>query len=242
VGGKQYGQFMIDIFEEWVRHDIGKVYVQLFDVTLEAYFGRHLLCIHAPTCGYGPALEHNGDLYSCDHFVEPKFRLGNIHETHMLTLVSSAVQRKFGDDKRDTLTAQCKSCEVRPLCNGGCPKDRFTLSRDGEPGQNYLCAGLELFFKHTMPAMRTMAQLLQQRRAPSDIMGITAESDKLARHQPCPCGSGRKLRQCHGNEAPDFPFSHVSLVDDEFAEADGAAMMGATSLPTVSTAGNGAAS
>ena len=217
VGGKQYGQFIIDIFEEWVRHDIGKVYVQLFDVTLEAYFGRHLLCIHAPTCGYGPALEHNGDLYSCDHFVEPRFRLGNIHETHMLNLVSSAEQRKFGDDKRDTLTAQCKSCEVRPLCNGGCPKDRFTFSRDGEPGQNYLCAGLELFFKHTMPAMRTMAQLLQQRQAPSDIMEITAESDKLARHQPCPCGSGRKLRQCHGNPSPDFPFSHVSLVEDEDA-------------------------
>jgi uncharacterized protein len=214
VDGKQYGQFMIDIFEEWVRHDIGNVYVQLFDVTLEAYFGRHLLCIHAPTCGYGPALEHNGDLYSCDHFVEPNFRLGNIHETHMLTLVSSAAQRKFGDDKRDMLTAQCKSCEVRPLCNGGCPKDRFVLSRDGEPGQNYLCAGLELFFKHTMPAMRTMAQLLQQRRAPSDIMAMTAESDKLARHQPCPCGSGRKLRQCHGNESPDFPFSHVGLAED----------------------------
>ena len=242
VDGKQYGQFMIDIFEEWVRHDIGKVYVQLFDVTLEAYFGRHLLCIHAPTCGYGPALEHNGDLYSCDHFVEPRFRLGNIHETHMLTLVSSPVQRKFGDDKRDLLTAQCKSCEVRPLCNGGCPKDRFTLSRDGEPGQNYLCAGLELFFKHTMPAMRTMAQLLQQRRAPSDIMEITAESDKLARHQPCPCGSGRKLRQCHGNESPDFPFSHVSLTEDERTEMEGATLMGASSSPTMSTGGNEATS
>jgi uncharacterized protein len=241
VGGKQYGQFMIDIFEEWVRHDIGRMYVQLFDVTLEAYFGRHLLCIHAPTCGYGPALEHNGDLYSCDHFVEPKFRLGNIHETHMLTLVSSAVQRKFGDDKRDTLTAQCKSCEVRPLCNGGCPKDRFTLSRDGEPGQNYLCAGLELFFKHTMPAMRTMAQLLQQRRAPSDIMAITAESDKLGRHQPCPCGSGRKLRQCHGNDNPSSPFSHVSLHEDEHANSEGAAMIGA-SLSDISKSMNGAAS
>ena len=127
------------------------VYVQLFDVTLEAYFGRHLLCIHAPTCGYGPALESNGDLYSCDHFVEPRYLLGNIHETHMLELVASPEQRKFGEDKRDTLTAQCRSCEVRQLCNGGCPKDRFARSRDGEPGQNYLCAGLELFFKHTRP-------------------------------------------------------------------------------------------
>ena len=96
MGGEQYGRFLVDIFEEWVRHDVGKVFVQLFDVTLEAYFGRHLLCIHAPTCGYGPALEHNGDLYSCDHFVEPRFLLGNIHETHMLELVASPEQRKFG--------------------------------------------------------------------------------------------------------------------------------------------------
>ena len=90
VGGEQYGRFLVDIFEEWVRHDVGQVFVQMFDVTLEAYFGRHLLCIHAPTCGYGPALESNGDLVSCDHFVEPRYLLGNIHETHMLKLVASA--------------------------------------------------------------------------------------------------------------------------------------------------------
>ena len=96
VGGEQYGRFLVDVFEEWVRRDVARVFVQLFDVTLEAYFGRHLLCIHAPTCGYGPALEHNGDLYSCDHFVEPRFRLGNIHERHMLELVASPEQRKFG--------------------------------------------------------------------------------------------------------------------------------------------------
>ncbi len=96
VGAEQYGRFMIDVFEEWIRHDIGTVYVQLFDVTLEAFFGRHLLCIHAPTCGNGPVLEHNGDLYSCDHFVEPEYLLGNIHETHMVTLVAKPEQRKFG--------------------------------------------------------------------------------------------------------------------------------------------------
>jgi uncharacterized protein len=148
VGGEQYGRFLVDIFEEWVRHDVGKVFVQIFDVTLEAYFGRHLLCIHAPTCGYGPALEYNGDVYSCDHFVEPRYKLGNIHETNLLKLVSSPAQRKFGDDKRDSLTPQCQRCEVRGLCNGGCPKDRFTLSSDGDPGQNYLCSGLYLFFTH----------------------------------------------------------------------------------------------
>lgn len=211
VGGEQYGRFLVDIFEEWVRHDVGKVYVQLFDVTLEAYFGRHLLCIHAPTCGYGPALEHNGDLYSCDHFVEPRFKLGNIHETHMLELVASPAQRKFGQDKRDTLTAQCQDCRVRHLCNGGCPKDRFALSRDGEPGQNYLCAGLELFFTHTGPAMQAMARLLQQSRPPADVMAlIAAEDARRGPYQPCPCGSGSKFKFCHGNKAPHSPFSGVS--------------------------------
>ena len=210
VGGEQYGRFLIDIFEEWVRHDVGQIYVQLFDVTLEAYFGRHLLCIHAPTCGYGPALEHNGDLYSCDHFVEPRYRLGNIHETHMLELISSPEQRKFGNDKRDTLTAQCQSCEVRPLCNGGCPKDRFAVSRDGEPGQNYLCAGLELFFTHTLTAMQTMAHLFRHGRPPSEVMALTsAEDAKRGPYRPCPCESGKKFRFCHGNREPDSPFSKL---------------------------------
>ena len=210
VGGEQYGRFMVDIFEEWIRHDVGRVFVQLFDVTLEAYFGRHLLCIHAPTCGYGPALEHNGDMYSCDHFVEPRFRLGNIHETHMLELLASPAQRAFGEDKRDSLTAQCQRCDVRPLCHGGCPKDRFALSRDGDPGQNYLCAGLELFFTHTRPAMQAMARLLQQGRAPSEVTAeVAAEDARRGPYAPCPCGSGRKFRFCHGNSAANPPSPRV---------------------------------
>jgi uncharacterized protein len=215
VGSRPYGEFLVDVFEEWVRHDVGKVYVQLFDVTLEAYFGRHLLCIHAPTCGYGPALESNGDLYSCDHFVEPRFLLGNIHQTHMQKLVSSAEQRKFGQDKRDTLTAQCQECEVRPLCNGGCPKDRFAFSRDGDPGHNYLCSGLELFFTHTRPAMRAMAELLRRGRPPSDVMAmITTEDARRGPYKPCPCGSGSKFRFCHGDRAQPSPFSGVGAATD----------------------------
>ena len=163
VDGLQYGQFLVDVFEEWVRRDVGKVFVQLFDVTLEAFFGRHLLCIHAPTCGYGPALEHNGDLYSCDHFVEPKYKLGNIHETHMAALVASPAQRQFGLDKRDTLTRQCRECRVRNWCNGGCPKDRFALSRDGEPGQNYLCRASSV--SSTTPARRSTRWRSCSRRA-----------------------------------------------------------------------------
>ena len=202
VGALQYGRFLVDVFEEWVRHDVGAVYVQLFDVTLEAFFGRHLLCVHAPTCGFGPALEYNGDLYSCDHYVEPRFRLGNIHQTHMLKLVASPEQRKFGEDKRDTLTAQCRSCQVRNWCNGGCPKDRFAISRDGESGHNYLCAGLEHFFMHTGPAFMTMAKLLRSGRAPAELMASVAADDaKRGPYHPCACGSGQKFRFCHGSPA-----------------------------------------
>jgi uncharacterized protein len=201
VGGRQYGQFLVDVFEEWVRHDVGKVYVQLFDVTLEACFGQHKLCIHAPTCGYGPALEYNGDLYACDHYVEPGYKLGNIRQTHMAALVASPAQRKFGQDKRDTLTRQCRDCEVRPLCNGGCPKERFATSVDGEPGQNYLCEGFFRFFTHTRPAMQQMGQLFSAGRAPAEVMALVAAEDRRrGPYAPCPCGSGRKFRFCHGGQ------------------------------------------
>ena len=213
VGSEQYGTFLIDVFEEWVRRDVGQVYVQLFDVTLEAFFGRHLLCIHAPTCGYGPALEHNGDLYSCDHFVEPKHLLGNIHKTHMLTLVASSEQRQFGQGKRDSLTQQCQTCKVRNWCNGGCPKDRFALSKDGEPGQNYLCAGLEKFFMHTGPTFNVMAQLYRKGHPPAEVMtSIAALDARRDAYQPCPCGSGSKFRFCHGDRDPKTPFSGVDPV------------------------------
>ncbi len=205
VGPDQYGRFLIDVFEEWVRRDVGRVYVQIFDVTLEAWFGRHTLCIHAPTCGFGPALEYNGDLYACDHYVEPDYLLGNIHKTHMQDLVASPAQRKFGRDKLETLTAQCRECRVRPLCNGGCPKDRFATSRDGEAGHNYLCAGLERFYTHTAPSMRAMAQILQRGGAPAEIMRLTAAQDaQRGPYAPCPCGSEKSFRFCHGDKAPRF--------------------------------------
>lgn len=224
VGRRQYGQFMIDVFEEWVRYDVASVFVQLFDVTLEEHFGRHLLCIHAPTCGTGPVLEHNGDLYSCDHFVEPKYKLGNIHETHMLEMLASQAQQKFGADKRDTLTAQCKRCDVLPLCNGGCPKDRFSLSKDGEPGQNYLCSGLELFFRHTRPAMVAMEQLIKQDRAPFDIMAmVKAQDDRRGPHWPCACGSGEEFQFCHGETVQAQP----RYIPDRCGET----ALGAESLP-----------
>ena len=133
IGAEQYGRFMIDVFEEWVRHDIGRVYVQMFDTALANWVGEPAgMCVHAETCGLQLALEHNGDLYCCDHFVEPDYLLGNIAETPMQQLITSSKQVKFGQDKRDTLTRYCLDCDVRFACNGGCPKDRFATSPYGE--------------------------------------------------------------------------------------------------------------
>ena len=156
VTAEQYGRFLIDVFEEWVRRDVGEVYVQMFDVALANWVGEPPgLCIHSETCGLALALEHTGDLYSCDHFVEPKHKLGNIQRAHMLELVASPQQRQFGLDKRETLPHYCLDCDVRFACHGGCPKDRFIETPDGEPGLNYLCAGYKDFFHHVDRPMRS---------------------------------------------------------------------------------------
>lgn len=168
----KYGQFLTTIFDEWVRRDIKQVYVQLFDVTLATMFGQYPLCVHAPECGTGGALESGGDLYSCDHYVEPDYLLGNIAETHLATMMSSKQQRDFGTAKRSTLPTQCLTCPVRRACNGGCPKDRFAVASSGEEGLNYLCEGYLDFFTHVKPSMITMAQLLQQDRLPAELMSM----------------------------------------------------------------------
>jgi uncharacterized protein len=211
VGAEQYGRFLIDIFEEWVRRDVGQVFVQMFDVTLGSFVGQHNLCIFAPTCGNALALEHNGDLYSCDHYVEPDYLLGNIKETHMIELVASDQQRKFGQDKQDSLPRYCRECEVKFACNGGCPRNRFIQTPDGgEPGLNYLCAGYKLFFNHVREPMTAMANLLRQGRYADEIMGRYAARDQaqftgVGRNDPCPCGSGRKFKHCHGQQGDPRP-------------------------------------
>ena len=200
ITGEGYGRFLIDVFEEWVRRDIGEVFVQMFDVALANWYGEPpSLCVHSETCGNALALEHNGDLYCCDHFVEPGYLLGNIAEHDMADLVASPRQRQFGLDKRDTLPQYCLDCEVRFACHGGCPKDRFISTPDGEPGLNYLCPGYKLFFHHVDEPMRAMSDLLRQGRPPSDLSGRYAAHDAdRGRNDPCPCGSGRKWKQCHG--------------------------------------------
>jgi uncharacterized protein len=201
VTAEQYGRFLIEVFEEWVRRDVGEVYVQMFDVALANWVGEPpSLCIHSQACGSALALEHNGDLYSCDHFVEPAYKLGNIRMTHMLDLVSAPEQRRFGQNKLDALPRFCRECDVRFACHGGCPKDRFIATPDGEAGLNYLCTGYKAFFHHVDRPMRVMGALLADDRAPREIVALYAAGDaKRSRNDACPCGSGRKWKQCHGS-------------------------------------------
>jgi uncharacterized protein len=170
VKAVQFGQFLISIFDEWVQRDVGKVYVTTFDVALGSWLGQHNACIVAPTCGSALVLEHNGDVYSCDHYVEPDHRLGNIRETPLKTLVSSEKQRRFGQSKYDTLPKYCKECPVLFACYGECPRNRFIKTPDGEDGLNYLCAGYKAFFTHIDKPMRAMATLLRQGRYADEIM------------------------------------------------------------------------
>jgi uncharacterized protein len=171
VTGKKYGAFLITIFDEWVSNDVGSVFVQIFDEALGKWIGSPAgLCVFDETCGLGLIIEHNGDLFSCDHFVEPKYKLGNIIETDMMDMVCSHKQFKFGMQKRDSLPQFCLDCEVRFACNGGCPKNRVKHTPNGVFGLNYLCEGYRAFFNHIDEPMRTMVDLIRHRRRPAEIM------------------------------------------------------------------------
>ena len=206
VEAVQYGRFLSAIFDEWVRNDVGRIFVQLFDVALESWMNYPAsLCVFRETCGSALAVEHNGDLYSCDHFVYPENKLGNIMDVPLETMVYSGQQQKFGQDKRDLLPRYCRECEVRFACNGECPKHRFIRTPDGEEGLNYLCAGYKMFFKHIDPYMQFMAGELLQQRAPANVMdwarthdANTSVKTMPGRNDPCPCGSGRKYKRCCG--------------------------------------------
>ena len=184
VRGPDYGRFLGTIFDEWVRRDVGRTYVQMFDVTLGSFLGemtgqkQSSLCVFSETCGTALAIEHNGDVYSCDHYVYPRYKLGNVLETPLGELVESPFQRKFGTDKRDTLPRMCRACEVRFACHGECPKHRFAKTPDGEDGLNYLCPGYRPFFNHVAPHMTAMVDLLQQRRPPALVMDLVREHDR----------------------------------------------------------------
>jgi uncharacterized protein len=201
VGPGGYGRFLIDVWEDWKRRDVGEVYVQMFDVALANRYGEPSgLCVHSETCGLALAIEHTGDVYSCDHFVEPAFELGNIGERPLKELVVLPQQVRFGLDKRDTLPAYCRGCDVRGLCHGGCPKDRFTTTPDGEPGLHYLCPSYKAFFGHISPALEEMSSLLRRGRSPVEMMEVyRAEDAARGRNEPCTCGSSTKWKRCHGS-------------------------------------------
>jgi uncharacterized protein len=210
VGALQYGQFLCRVFDEWVRRDVGDYFVQMFDVALGSWVGQSSsLCIFAETCGKALIIEHNGDIYSCDHYVYPDYRLGNVLDESIRDMVDGPAQTRFGQDKADTLPGFCRSCDFRFACNGGCPKHRFTRTPDGEAGLNYLCKGYKTFFRHADPYLKFMATELASGRPAANVVewvGRQDEARRIAsvkppgRNDPCPCGSGLKYKRCCGLE------------------------------------------
>ena len=221
VRPEQFGDFLISVFDSWLKRDVGRIFVQIFDQALSAWMGHEpSLCVFRKECGRALALEHNGDVFSCDHFVDPAYKLGNIHDTPLVQLAESPQQQEFGRAKHNTLPEYCRSCEVQFACNGECPKNRFLSTPDGEDGLNYLCAGYRKFFNHIDPYMKMMADELRQRRPAANVMRRLREPGHAAttpgdsniadnpppgqprqdmlpgRNQPCPCGSGKKYKKC----------------------------------------------
>lgn len=171
VSPEQWGNFLCTIFDEWVKNDVGEYFIQIFDSTLANWMGAQPgVCTMAPTCGHAGVMEFNGDVYSCDHFVFPEFKLGNIYEKSLIEMMYSEKQIQFGQQKKDSLPNKCKECNYLFACNGECPKNRFLTTEDGEPGLNYLCKGYYQFFDHVAPYMDFMKKELLAERPPANVM------------------------------------------------------------------------
>lgn len=171
VTPEQWGDFLCAIFDEWVRNDVGTYYIQLFDATLANWVGEQPgICTLAETCGHAGVMEFNGDVYACDHFVFPQYKLGNIHTQTLVEMMYGERQQQFGRAKHDSLPRQCKACPYLFACNGECPKNRFCYTPDGEPGLNYLCRGYYHFFEHVAPYMDYMKRELLAQRPPANVM------------------------------------------------------------------------
>ena len=201
VPSDAWGTFLCTIFDEWVSQDIGRIKIQIFEEATRTAFGQeHSLCIFRPVCGDVPVVEHNGDFFSCDHFVDSEHRIGNILDRSLEDLLESPAQRAFGRAKLETLPEYCRACDVRAMCNGECPKNRLARTPDGEAGLNYLCAGYKRFFTHCRPFVSQVAaqwrrQKLEQRIPPAQTAGVRT-SRNPGRNAPCPCGSGLKYKKC----------------------------------------------
>lgn len=210
VGAADYGNFLNTVFDEWVKNDVARYFVQIFDVTLANYVGSNPgLCAFSDTCGDALVMEHNGDIYSCDHFVYPEYLLGNITETPMIDIAGLQRQFDFGVNKRNNLPLYCLKCDVLYACHGECPKHRFLLTPDGKPGLNYLCEGYRIFFKHVEPYMEYMAKELRSGNPPANVMTWIRNKEKQVirpvmpnRNDPCPCGSGKKFKSCCAGKFP----------------------------------------
>lgn len=197
VPAEAWGQFLCDVFDEWVTHDIGRIKVQIFEEAARPALGRgHTLCIFKETCGGVPVVEQNGDFYCCDHFVDAAHRLGNIRATPLVELLESREQRAFGRAKLETLPGYCRACGARGMCNGGCPKNRFIETPDGESGLNFLCAGYQRFFTHCGPFLTQVSALRRQQQAAAAPAVRSEMALKAGRNDPCPCGSGKKFKTC----------------------------------------------
>ncbi|WP_314786051.1 anaerobic sulfatase-maturation protein [Segatella buccae] len=171
VSPAQWGDFLCAIFDEWVRHDVGQTYVEIFDCTLANWVGeRPGICVYAKECGHAGVMEFNGDVYSCDHFVFPEYKLGNIRDKTLVEMLYGEQQRQFSCLKHASLPKQCKECEWEFACHGECPKNRFVNDRYGNPGQNYLCSGYRHFYEHVAPYMDFMKKEFMNQRPPANVM------------------------------------------------------------------------
>lgn len=178
VTPEQWGKFLCTIFDEWVRHDVGTYFIQIFDATLANWAGvQPGLCSLAKECGHAGVMEFNGDVYSCDHFVYPEHLLGNINEKTITEMMYGEKQREFAKLKHELLPQQCRECPVEFACHGECPKNRFTRDKYGNPGLNYLCKGYRLFFEHVKPYMDFMKGELDAKRPPSNVMNFVASAE-----------------------------------------------------------------
>ena len=208
VPGEAYGDFLCAVFDEWALHDIASVRVQMFSEMINIRGGGLSgLCWMAPDCGRVLIVEQDGGVYACDHFVAPAYRLGDIYTSRLGELAALPAQIRFGESKRDTLPEICRACSWLQVCNGGCPKDRFLLSDDGEPGANYLCAGLRRFFAHAWPMLDMLDAYAGQGLGPAAAgealrMHMQAQWKGVGRNDPCPCGSGRKAKHCCWDRRP----------------------------------------
>ena len=169
----QWGNFLCTIFDDWVRHDVGKMFVEIFDCTLANWMGvLPGICAYSKECGHAGVMEHNGDVYSCDHFVFPEYKLGNIRDKSLIDMLYGEKQQAFSRLKHTSLPRQCKECDMEFACHGECPKNRFEKDKYGEPGLNYLCQGYYQYYSHVAPYMDFMKRELLAQRPPANIMNV----------------------------------------------------------------------